>query len=85
MPPLTTVSLPRAEIANAAFRVSLNAKQSDAPKPVQSEEHVVRPTFVAQVNGAWSALGLKALHCAYGREESITLDRDAISTDKGTS
>jgi DNA-binding LacI/PurR family transcriptional regulator len=44
MPPLTTVSLPRAEIANAAFRALLNAR--DAGKPVQGEEHLVRPTFV---------------------------------------
>ena len=46
MPPLTTVSLPRAEIANAAFRALLNAQQSDEPKPVQGEEHMVLPTFV---------------------------------------
>jgi DNA-binding LacI/PurR family transcriptional regulator len=46
MPPLTTVSLPRAQIANAAFQALLNAQQSDAPKPVQGEEHMVRPTFV---------------------------------------
>jgi DNA-binding LacI/PurR family transcriptional regulator len=46
MPPLTTVSLPRAQIANAAFRALLNAQQSDAPKPVQGEEHMVQPTLV---------------------------------------
>ena len=46
MPPLTTVSLPRAEIANAAFRALLNARKSDATKPVQGESHLVRPTFV---------------------------------------
>ena len=46
MPPLTTVSLPRAEIANAAFRALLNAQQSEGPKPVLGEEHMVRPTFV---------------------------------------
>lgn len=46
MPPLTTVSLPRAEIANAAFRALLNARQSDAAKPLDGEEHLVRPTFV---------------------------------------
>jgi DNA-binding LacI/PurR family transcriptional regulator len=45
MPPLTTVSLPRAEIANAAFRALLNAQKADA-KTVQGEEHMVRPTFV---------------------------------------
>jgi DNA-binding LacI/PurR family transcriptional regulator len=46
MPPLTTVSLPRAEIANAAFRALLNAGKSDTTKPVQGESHLVRPTFV---------------------------------------
>jgi DNA-binding LacI/PurR family transcriptional regulator len=46
MPPLTTVSLPRAEIANAAFRALLNARQEDAKQSVHSEEHMVRPTFV---------------------------------------
>lgn len=46
MPPLTTVSLPRAEIANAAFRALLNARQVGTKKPVQGEEHTIRPTFV---------------------------------------
>jgi LacI family transcriptional regulator len=46
MPPLTTVSLPRAEIANAAFRALLNARQSAKTKPVQGEEYLVQPTFV---------------------------------------
>ena len=46
MPPLTTVGLPRAEIANAAFHALLNAMQSDAPKPVAGEEHTVLPTLV---------------------------------------
>jgi LacI family transcriptional regulator len=46
MPPLTTVSLPRAEIANAAFRALLNARHSNKTKPVQGEENLVQPTFV---------------------------------------
>ena len=46
MPPLTTVSLPRAEIANAAFHALLNAMQSGEPKPVAGEEHTVLPTLV---------------------------------------
>ena len=46
MPPLTTVSLPRTEIANAAFRALLNAQQAGAKKTMQGEEHTVRPTFV---------------------------------------
>ena len=45
MPPLTTVSLPRTEIANAAFRALLNAHHADA-KLTPGEEHTVRPTFV---------------------------------------
>jgi len=46
MPPLTTVSLPRAEIANAAFHALLNANQSDELTPVRGEEHMVLPTLV---------------------------------------
>jgi DNA-binding LacI/PurR family transcriptional regulator len=46
MPPLTTVSLPRAEIANAAFRALMNAQHLGAKKPVQGEEHTIRPTLV---------------------------------------
>jgi DNA-binding LacI/PurR family transcriptional regulator len=48
MPPLTTVSLPRAEIANAAFHALLHAKLSDAPIPVRGEEHVVLPKLVTR-------------------------------------
>lgn len=48
MPPLTTVSLPRAEIANAAFHALLSAKQSDAPRPVRGEEHMVLPKLVVR-------------------------------------
>ena len=46
MPPLTTVRLPRAEIANAAFRALLNAHQSDTKNMAQGEEHTVQPTLV---------------------------------------
>lgn len=46
MPPLTTVRLPRAEIANAAFRALLNAQPADPKKTAHGEEHTVRPTFV---------------------------------------
>ena len=46
MPPLTTVSLPRAEIANAAFRALLNDQRVDAKKTVQCEENMIQPTFV---------------------------------------
>jgi LacI family transcriptional regulator len=48
MPPLSTVRLPRAEIANAAFQALLNTKQSNGRKPVPGEEHMIRPTFVAR-------------------------------------
>jgi DNA-binding LacI/PurR family transcriptional regulator len=46
MPPLTTVSLPRAEIANAAFHALLSAKQSYVSTPVHGEEHMVLPTLI---------------------------------------
>jgi DNA-binding LacI/PurR family transcriptional regulator len=48
MPPLTTVRLPRAEIASAAFHALLNAKQVDSKKPIRGEEHMVMPTLVAR-------------------------------------
>ncbi len=47
MPPLTTISLSRAEIANAAFRALLHARNDDdATKPVEGDEHLVHPEFV---------------------------------------
>ena len=45
-PPLTTVSLPRTEIANAAFRALLNARPKDSKKPAKGKEHIVHPTMV---------------------------------------
>jgi DNA-binding LacI/PurR family transcriptional regulator len=48
MPPLTTVRLPRAEIASAAFHALLNAKPSPSAKPVRGEEHMVLPTLVTR-------------------------------------
>ena len=45
-PPLTTVSLPRAEIANAAFRALLNARPKDGKKPAAGTEYMVQPTMV---------------------------------------
>jgi LacI family transcriptional regulator len=48
MPPLSTVSLPRVEIANAAFHALLNAKQSNTPKPIVGEEHMIEPVFVTR-------------------------------------
>jgi LacI family transcriptional regulator len=52
MPPLTTVSLPRAEIANTAFRALLNANPANSSKPVQGEEHTIQPTFVLRKSTA---------------------------------
>jgi len=46
MPPLTTVSLPRVEIATAAFRALMNAQHSGSKRLVPGEEHTVRPTLV---------------------------------------
>jgi LacI family transcriptional regulator len=48
MPPLTTVSLPRAEIANAAFHALFEAMQCSEPKPAPGEEHMILPSFVAR-------------------------------------
>jgi DNA-binding LacI/PurR family transcriptional regulator len=46
MPPLTTVRLPRPEIASAAFHALLNAKQSHGTAPIPGEEHMVLPALV---------------------------------------
>lgn len=48
MPPLTTVRLPRSEIASAAFHALFHAMQAGKPKPVQGEEHMVLPGFVTR-------------------------------------
>ena len=48
MPPLTTVSLPRAEIATAAFRALWNAITSDGKKPVTGTDCLVRPRLVVR-------------------------------------
>lgn len=46
MPPLTTISLPRAEIANAAFQSLLHAMQSKGTIPLGGNEQIIFPTFV---------------------------------------
>jgi DNA-binding LacI/PurR family transcriptional regulator len=46
MPPLSTVKLPRAEIANAAFRALQSAKEADQTTPLIGKDHLIRPTFV---------------------------------------
>ena len=48
LPPLSTVSLPRVEIANAAFQALLHAKQSEKLRPIIGEEHMVLPMFVTR-------------------------------------
>jgi DNA-binding LacI/PurR family transcriptional regulator len=46
MPPLTTVSFPRAEIANAAFRALLDARDGGATQPVAGATHTIHPTLI---------------------------------------
>ncbi len=46
MPPLTTVRLPRAEIAEKAFHALLSARPPSKGEPGHREEHHVLPTFV---------------------------------------
>jgi LacI family transcriptional regulator len=50
MPPLTTVSLPRAEIASAAFRALQKAQHPNKKEAVQGEEHMIQPTFVRRLS-----------------------------------
>ncbi|GAC1416441.1 MAG: LacI family DNA-binding transcriptional regulator [Acidobacteriaceae bacterium] len=45
-PPLTTVSLPRAEIAEAAFHALLDARSKPGKKLARGKEHVVEPTMM---------------------------------------
>ena len=46
MPPLTTVALPRVEIANAAFRALFYARDPDADKRPQGQEQAFHPKLV---------------------------------------
>ena len=48
MPPLTTVSLPRTEIATAAFRALWNAITSEGKRPVIGTECLVKPKLVVR-------------------------------------
>ncbi|MBW4039566.1 MAG: LacI family transcriptional regulator [Acidobacteria bacterium] len=48
MPPLTTVSLPRVQIANAAFQSLLHALQSKGSQPVPGTEQTILPEFVTR-------------------------------------
>jgi DNA-binding LacI/PurR family transcriptional regulator len=47
-PPLSTVRLPRTEIARSAFDALQQAMEPGATKPGGSHEYVVHPTFVAR-------------------------------------
>jgi LacI family transcriptional regulator len=46
MPPLTTVRLPRAKIATAAFQALLDVRRGEAPATGAEKEDMIRPTFV---------------------------------------
>lgn len=46
MPPLTTVALPRNEIANAAFRALFKGRETEGPKRAEGQEQSLNPTFV---------------------------------------
>lgn len=52
MPPLTTVALPRAEIANAAFRALFNARGADADMRPPAQDLAIHPTFVTRKSTA---------------------------------
>jgi DNA-binding LacI/PurR family transcriptional regulator len=47
-PPLSTVHLPRDEIARDAFNALLQAMQPGVTRPMQGKEYLIRPTFVAR-------------------------------------
>jgi len=52
MPPLTTINLPRAEIANAAFRALLHTNKPDTSKPNTGITHTIHPTLVLRKSTA---------------------------------
>jgi DNA-binding LacI/PurR family transcriptional regulator len=52
MPPLTTVGLPRAEIANAAFRALLNAQSPNGKKPANGASHPITPELILRKSTA---------------------------------
>ena len=51
-PSLTTVGLPRAEIANAAFRALLNAHTPGENKPANGESHPITPELILRKSTA---------------------------------
>ena len=56
-PSLTTLRLPRNEIATAAFRALFNARQEDSKKPHDGTNHHVQPTFVLRNSTGPVAVG----------------------------
>jgi DNA-binding LacI/PurR family transcriptional regulator len=52
MPPLTTLSLPRAEIANAAFRALLNAQSPNEKAPTNGKAHPITPELILRKSTA---------------------------------
>jgi len=51
-PPLTTVSLPRGEIAKAAFQALLHAREKGSNKPLMGKKYVVQPSMVLRSSTA---------------------------------
>jgi LacI family transcriptional regulator len=51
-PPLTTVSLPRGEIAKAAFHALLHAREKGSNKPLMGKKYVVQPSMVLRSSTA---------------------------------
>jgi DNA-binding LacI/PurR family transcriptional regulator len=52
MPPLTTISLPREEIAKASFRALLNVRGADGTALLPGASHVVMPSLVVRSSTA---------------------------------
>ncbi len=55
MPPLTTISLPREEIAKASFRALLDARVPDGANLLPGACHIVHPTLVVRNSTARSS------------------------------
>jgi DNA-binding LacI/PurR family transcriptional regulator len=51
-PPLTTVSLPRGEIAKAAFHALLHSLEQGSNKPLMGKKYVVQPSMVLRSSTA---------------------------------
>ena len=51
-PPLTTVSLPRGEIAKAAFQALLHSREKGSNKPLIGKKYVVQPSMVLRSSTA---------------------------------